>query len=89
MTLALLTRKPLAKYGLFWRSLSTDPFWFFLVHPSLAQLTADRISVSIETRTSHSVSKDNEFLVSKETVVLRQWERSKQKFGFIRRVDKG
>ena len=24
----------------------------------------------------------NKFLVSKETVVLRQWERSKQKFGF-------
>ena len=31
----------------------------------------------------------NQFLVSKETVVLRQWERSKQKFGFIKRVDKG
>ena len=31
----------------------------------------------------------DEFLVSKETVVLRQWERSKQKFGFIKRVDKG
>ena len=31
----------------------------------------------------------SEFLVSKETVVLRQWERSKQKFGFIKRVDKG
>ena len=31
----------------------------------------------------------NEFLVSKETVVLRQWEGSKQKFGFIKRVDKG
>ena len=29
----------------------------------------------------------NEFLVSKETVVLRRWERSKQKFGFIKRVD--
>ena len=28
-------------------------------------------------------------LVSKETVVLRRWERSKQKFGFIKRVDKG
>ena len=33
--------------------------------------------------------KVNEFLVSKETVVLRRWERSKQKFGFIKRVDKG
>ena len=31
----------------------------------------------------------NEFLVSKETVVLRRWERSKQEFGFIKRVDKG
>ena len=30
-----------------------------------------------------------EFLVSTETVVLRRWERSKQKFGFIKRVDKG
>ena len=28
------------------------------------------------------------FLVSKETVVLRWWGRSKQKFGFIKRVDK-
>ena len=27
-------------------------------------------------------------LVSKETVVLRRWERWKQKFGFIERVDK-
>ena len=31
----------------------------------------------------------SEFLVSNETVVLRRWERSKQKFGFIKRVDKG
>ena len=31
----------------------------------------------------------NKFLVSKETVVLRRWERSKQKLGFIKRVDKG
>ena len=30
-----------------------------------------------------------EFLVSKKTVVLRRWEGSKQKFGFIKRVDKG
>jgi len=29
----------------------------------------------------------NGFLVSKETVVLRLWERSKQKFGFIKRVE--
>ena len=31
----------------------------------------------------------HKFLVSKETVVLRRWERSKQKFGFIKWVDKG
>ena len=29
------------------------------------------------------------FLVSKETVVLRRWGSSKQKFGFIKRVDRG
>ena len=28
----------------------------------------------------------NRFLVSKETVVLRRWERSKEKFGFIKRI---
>ena len=33
--------------------------------------------------------KSYKFLVSKETVVLRRWERSKQKFGFIKRVDNG
>ena len=33
-------------------------------------------------------SKDR-FLVSKETVVLRRWGRSRPKFGFIKRVDKG
>ena len=31
----------------------------------------------------------NGFLVSKETVVLRRWERSRPKFGFVKRVDKG
>ena len=30
---------------------------------------------------SDRLSRDNGFLVSKETVVLRRWERSKQKFG--------
>ena len=30
----------------------------------------------------------NGFLVSKETMVLRRWGRSKQKFGFIKRVEK-
>ena len=31
----------------------------------------------------------NGFLISKETAVLRRWERLKQQFGFIKRVDKG
>ena len=43
-------------------------------------------SSSAFNRVKHTV---NKFLVSKETVVLRRWERSKQKFGFIKRVDKG
>ena len=36
-----------------------------------------------------SLTCKNESLVSKETVVPRRWERSKQKFGFIKRVDRG
>ena len=39
--------------------------------------------------TSTTLIIEDEFLVSKETVLLRRWERSKQKFGFIKRVDKG
>ena len=31
----------------------------------------------------------NEFLVSKETEVMRRWERSKTNIWFIKRVDKG
>ena len=31
----------------------------------------------------------NGFVASKETVVLHRWGRSKLKFGFIKRVDKG
>ena len=42
-----------------------------------------------ETTKTQLSSPDQEFLVSKETVVLRRWERSKQQFGFIKRVDKG
>ena len=34
-------------------------------------------------------SKICQFLDSKETVVLCRWEKSKQKFGFIKQVDKG
>ena len=41
----------------------------------------------------HKIDKETEiengFLVSKETAVLRQWERWKQIFGFMKRVDKG
>ena len=37
---------------------------------------------------AHASMKINS-LVTKETVVLRRWERSKQKFGFIKGVDKG
>ena len=32
---------------------------------------------------------DKQILISKETVVLRQWERGTWKIGFIKRVDKG
>ena len=42
-----------------------------------------------QTYSRETVCMQNKFLVSKETVVLRRWERSKQKFGFIKRVDKG
>ena len=45
-------------------------------------------NVRVRTDPRHT-SKANGFLVSKETVVLRRWGRSKQKFGFIKRVDKG
>ena len=50
------------------------------------------ISLEEQRKMSHGKNKlllFDEFLVSKETVVLRRWERSKQKFGFIKRVDKG
>ena len=40
-------------------------------------------------KTKERLIEKHEFLVSKETVVLRRWERSKHKFGFIKRVDKG
>ena len=58
-------------------------------------LQIDRLSHQKTTRiTSRNTwefkhNKLSEFLVSKETVVLRRWERSKQKFGFIKRFDKG
>ena len=55
-------------------------FWDVPVFAASTQVRANRIDVRII---------EKEFLVSKETVVLRRWERSKQKFGFIKRVDKG
>ena len=45
--------------------------------------------MKLKTRIVKVTKISNKFLVSKETVVLRRWERSKQKFGFIKRVDKG
>ena len=45
-------------------------------------------TVSSEEKLSQVVCFMNKFLVSKETVVLRRWERSKQKFGFINSFDK-
>ena len=54
------------------------------------QLMQLRRMMDFAMRSSYKALKEtNEFLVSKETVVLRRWERSKQKFGFIKRVDKG
>ena len=55
---------------------------------SISQLTYNMYieDVFFITRLLYNIKK---FLVSKETVVLRLWDRSKQKFGFIKRVDKG
>ena len=53
------------------------------------KLTFRALALRQDTNENHTGTKVNEFLVSKETVVLRRWERSKQKFGFIKRVDKG
>ena len=47
------------------------------------------VSVAVRETTFGQSFSVTEFLVSKETVVLRRWERSKQKFGFIKWVDKG
>ena len=49
---------------------------------------ADTLNDWIELPADDLDSFVNKFLLSKETVVLRRWERSKQKFGFIKRVDK-
>ena len=56
-------------------------------HYAQASSCLNSILFPCEMWQSQSLSK--EFLVSKETVVLRRWERSKQQFGFIKRVDKG
>ena len=36
-----------------------------------------------------AILESNKCLVSKEIVVLRQWESETYKFGFIKRIDKG
>ena len=60
--------------------------------PSCVSFSVPRMSAD-DTRHITSAGSDLHliygFLVSKETVVLRRWERSKQKFGFIKPVDKG
>ena len=66
-------------------------FWFHLVNSSdtkvlMFHFLADRVAQFLYKLNSLFV---DEFLVSRETVVLRRWEGSKQKFGFIKRVDKG
>ena len=55
---------------------------------SINLLIVYRESVNLIGYITRRLSADNGFLVSKETVVLRRWGRSKQKFGFIKRVDK-
>ena len=47
-----------------------------------------KLSFDWEVKMKTVVIHDNGFLVSKETVVLCRWGRSKQQFGFIKRVDK-
>ena len=52
-------------------------------------ITLDELSPVYRAPNFYLGSSNDKFLVSKETVVLRRWERSKQKFAFIKRVDKG
>ena len=52
-------------------------------------LKSERVRKGLLRFFTKQINLRSEFLVSKEAVVLRRWERSKQKFGFIERVDKG
>jgi len=61
---------------------------FFIVHTKLNFWQLENSRSLQPTFPAPVVSRVNGFLVSKETVVLRRWGRSKQKFGFIKRVDK-
>ena len=61
----------------------------FTLHPSCFPHFCDSAFRFCWSISYQFVIRVNEFLVSKETVVLRRRERSKQKFGFIKRVDKG
>ena len=72
-------------------SICTDIPYFVILHHFVSTMWRHKSSnlhkpKSSITRQTRII---NEFLVSKETVVLRRWERSKQKLGFIKRVDKG
>lgn len=46
--------------------LCADSLWCFLFRQSHVQLTAGRVCVSLETATSHLVSKDNDYKQGKE-----------------------
>ena len=68
------------------------PFFLFNKFSYSNQSGNFRIKKKFSVHSMHSLARVpplGGFLVSKETVVLRRWERSKQKFGFIKRVDKG
>ena len=54
----------------------------------MEELVAENKDLKREVKSLKETLNESGFLVSKETVVLRQWGRSKQKFGFIKRVDK-
>ena len=82
-----------------WVKLTTDPEILDIVKHCHIEFSKDPCLFSFHGQrnfnsgqqaiVNEEVDKLLEFLVSKETVVLRRWERSKQKFGFIKRVDKG
>ena len=65
--------------------------YFSIASPSMKTVISFRLGVNMKTNSikfSHKQSLEkNEGIVSKETVVLRRWGSSIQKFGFINGVD--